>query len=765
MNYGLRMMLAASAGSLVCFATAQAADSAREQDSATLQEVVVTAERREETVQKSPLAIAVIDPDELSQRGVKDFSNIDKLLPDVSVDRIVGSFRISIRGIQSGATSPTTETPNAVHVDGAYIDRPGALDALFYDVQRMEVLKGPQGTLYGRNTPAGVVNIITNEPGKEFGGNGRLELGSYSLLSAEGALNMPVSDNFALRLAVREYKHDGYFKSGFDDADQQSARLKGLWTISDTAKLRFSLDFQKIDQSATPGSNIVGYTADTTATPATVPVPRDPFDDRGVNGAVASKYFFKVDNKGLMAQFDKSLSFADLTVQAAYRKFNVKQTSPGISDGAPPPQPTLAIAIPTLFNDPVDSKWSTLEARLASTGKSNLDWVVGAFSFNSTTDWAADNYQPATLAFAGPAFFSLGGHQTARSYAIFGQTTWTPVERLHLTAGLRYNNDHKKANSFESFPLLGIPATRYPATGDSEETWTKVTGTGRVAFDITPQNMIYASYSTGYQAGGYGYGSTPKFQPETNNAYEIGSKNRFLNDRLQLNAELYHYDDKGHVVNIFRLLNPGTPQQAFDLSLVNVGHIRYQGVSLDLQWAASAADRVRVGWSYIDGKYVDFVQPGPVISQYSGEPVNGPKTTGRIDYTHTFRLAQGSLDLNLAGQYRGDALLVNIVKGCVSSPSNEFVCNSAIPNNGNVASRVPTKISESAYWLADVSLQYTAPSDRWSITGYVNNAFDQRSYVSKGIQSASGSLFPQTGVITGTVTLPRTYGVIGTIRF
>jgi iron complex outermembrane recepter protein len=759
----VRILAGSAIGGLAMMSVGHAAENPAQV--ATLDEIIVTAERREASVQDTPLAVAVVDPEEMSRRGVKDFTNIDKLVPDVSVTRIVGSVSINIRGIQSGATSPTTETPNAVHIDGAYIDRPAALDGLFYDVQRIEVLKGPQGTLYGRNTPAGAVNIITNDPVSEFTGSALVEGGDFGLLRVEGVLNVPAGERFAMRLAVREYNHDGYYKSGFDSADQQSARLKGLWTISDSSSLLVSADYQNVDQSATPGTNLLGYTANTI--PA-VPVPADAFDDTAIFGPVASKYSFKVENTGLMAQFDHAFSAMNLTVQGAWRDMEIDQQVASISTvpagGSPPAQPVPTIPFPVLFDDPVDSHWATLEARLTSVSKSPLEWVVGVFAFDSSTTWAATQFQPAQNAPNGPFLFQLQGpFHEARSYAVFGQATWSPTEVLHLTAGLRYNNDHKEAASSQTFG--GGPVVRYPATGNNEETWTKTTGTLRVAYDLSPQNMIYASYSTGYQAGGFGYGSTPEFQPEENDAYEIGSKNRFLDDRLQLNVEAYYYDDRNRVVNVFRVLNPGSPQQILDLSLINAGKFEYKGASLDLQWLAATNTRIGAAVAYSDGKYKEYVIPAPIITILDGQPQNGPQWTGRISLDQGFELPQGRLDLNVSGQYRGESLLINITPACVASPTDQTVCNSSLPNNGNVASRVPQKIYEDAYWLADLSLRYTGPSDNWDITGYVNNIFDGSYNANMAIASPSSSFLPQVGAFVGSKTLPRTYGAMVSVRF
>ena len=729
-----------------------------------LEEVIVTAERREATLQKTAVAIAIVDPEEMSRQGVRDFNNLDKLVPDVQVGRTVGSTTISLRGVVSGATSPTTETPVAVHIDGAYIDRPSALDGLFFDVQRLEVLKGPQGTLYGRNTPAGAVNIITNNPTQEFGGKVELEGGSFSLFRAEAVLNLPVSERFALRFAGREYKHDGYYKSGLDDSDQQSGRVKALWTFSETDSLLLSADIQKVEQASLPGLNILGYTPN--AIP-TVPVPSDPFDDTAIFGPIAKNYTFQVDNWGLMAQWDHNFSASRLTVELSHRDLQTTTQTPGISavgvGGSPPPLPVTVIPISTLFDVNVDTDATTLEARLASAGAGPLEWVAGVFYFDSGTVWDASNYQPGTTYPAGPSFFTLTGPEhSATSYAGFGQATWTPVEKWHFSAGARYTYDEKSAASTSR--VGPGPVTRYPVTGTDSDTWSKFTGMGRIAYDFTPANMVYGMVSTGYQAGGFGYGSTPRFEPETITAYELGSKNRFLDDRLQLNLEAFYYDDRNRVANVFRVLNPGSANQLLDLSLVNAGKFIYRGGSADMQWALAADTRVRVNVAYTDGVYSEYRIPAPVITILDGTPQTGPKWTGRVVLSQTFHVGAGTLDLDLAGQYRGESLLISITPACVANAA-QTACNASLPNGGYITSRVPQEIYGDSYWLTDLSLRYTSPSGKWSVSGYANNVFDGDHEVNKAIQSPSSNFLPQEGVYTGTHTLPATYGAILSVNF
>ena len=739
-----------------------------------LEEVVVTAQKREENLQQTPIAITALNPQDMARQGVRDFTNLDKLVPDVSISRTVGSMTIGIRGIFPVANSPTTESPNAVHIDGAYIDRPSGLDGLFYDVQRVEVLKGPQGTLYGRNTASGAVNILTNNPGPQFAAGIDAEVGNYSLRRVEGMLNVPVSDSFALRLAVRDYEHDGYYRqTGFSDANQKSARLKGLWKISDADRLLMSADYQRIRQGGTPGSTIVGYTANTVPSTA---VPKDPFDPTAAVGTNGDPYFFDVNHWGLMAQYDHDFEPATLTVQLAHRDLEVDQAPQGFAAASvngpnpftPPSLPVSTLVQPTWFHNTVNSNWSSLEARLTSSSKAPLEWVAGLYAFRASTESVATQYQPTPTVFplVVPPFFEVANPlHHSRSYAAFGQATWTPLDPLHITLGVRYNYDWKEAAVAQSFfggPRVYNPTT-FPTNGDTlEDHWTKTTGRLGVSYDLTSSNMVYASVSTGYQAGGYGYGTTPKFEPEKNTAYEVGSKNRFFNDRLQVNADFFYYDYKNKVINIFRV----TPQlfgpPLFDLSVTNAGKLRYEGGSVDVLWAATSADTFNISAAYLSARYLDFITsaggPGQAMTDASDTPQIGPKWTGKVNYMHTLTFSAGTLDLNIGAQYRGKTLLTSVVSQCGADAT---LVNCAFP----IPTAQPARFYGDDYWIGDVSLRYAPTGGKWSVTAYVNNVTDEQKVVSQTILVPNSTFYPQEGVLTGVYTQPRTYGAIVSFKF
>jgi iron complex outermembrane receptor protein len=298
-----------------------------------LEEIVVTAEKRESTVQHTPLDIAVFSGAALQNAGVEDFSSLYKIAPNVNVSSGgtggIGATVIAINGIRPYNLDQATQSPIAVNLDGVYLARMTGLTGLFYDVTRMEVLAGPQGTLYGRNATGGAVNVITNQPGKEFGVYAEAEAGNYGESRFESALNLPISDSLSLRIAGRDYQHKGYFNNGMNDAHEDGGRVSALLNITDKATLSGSIDYETNDDHgnalALVGQRLVVNTSPTgvtTVTPPTpvVAIPSNPYENTSVlyplgrlNSTNNSEIY------GGKLQFDYDFDFATLTAISGYR--------------------------------------------------------------------------------------------------------------------------------------------------------------------------------------------------------------------------------------------------------------------------------------------------------------------------------------------------------------------------------------------------------------------------------------------------------------
>ena len=203
-----------------------------------LEEIIVTAQRREETLQKSSLSIQVVSDDELWRAGVAQASDLNRLVPGIQIAGGGNAAQIYIRGVGDFAASPLSNPAVAVNVDGVYISRPQGVNSSFYDLERLEVLRGPQGTLYGRNASGGALNLITNRPSLDCVERlGRASgLGNYSLFEAQGAINVPLGDTVAIRAAANVVQRDGYLSDDTNDEDTTAGRVRLLWQPSETCR-------------------------------------------------------------------------------------------------------------------------------------------------------------------------------------------------------------------------------------------------------------------------------------------------------------------------------------------------------------------------------------------------------------------------------------------------------------------------------------------------------------------------------------------------
>ena len=744
-----------------------------------LETIVVTAQKRREVAQRVAASVASISPATLSRAGVRDFDTISKVLPDIRVDDIGGAANITIRGINEGSVGPTGDGPAAVHLDGVYLARQTGLSGLFYDVQRIEELPGPQGTLYGRNATSGVINVITNKPTDTFGGYVEAEGGNYGLYRLNGALNVPVNDDLDLRGAFHSYHHDGYFDNGFNNANESGGRLSARVKISPDATLLLSADYQATRQrgdgaaiyastygspqmAAPPGppppgapppppplpGSIEISPGTLQVQPGTYPVSSNPFSNTNILyplGAGPSSQ--NLTTYGVMAELDYDLGAAALTAQFGARRVFVDGNQIGFGDTFTPP--------PTISNTytPAASSTYSAELRLASKATTPFQWVGGLYYF--TEKLSGD--------FCGTQSFAPGmcGLETNNpfqrdiSYAAFGQGTYTPPilhDRLHLTLGARYNQDKKNGATYETF--LGTPLANSP---DLKVTFDATTYLARASYDITAKNLVYALNSTGYRAGGIAYGNLPIYQPETNQAWEIGSKNRFFDDRLQINLAGYRYIYKNSETNVIQFAPPGSPVPFANITSINIGKNHYTGASLDVEFAATPDDRVELNVQYLDATYVRFVIPAiyatSVPLDLKGIPTNqplgvqnglqvteAPPWVGTFAYDHSFHALAGTIDGRAAVQF------------------SDYVSYDATYTNTlqYKYSRVP------AYARLDLSVNYVPDRGNWQATAYVNNVTGENTFVNNIYE---GGGVNGSGIVVANLLPPRTYGLIVNTKF
>ncbi len=757
-----------------------------------LEEIIVTAQKRVEAAQQVPVAIDVINGDTFDREGVHDVKDIRKASTELEIDSAVGQATvIGIRGMQQQGFAPTGDTLTAVHMDGAYLSSFWGLNGLMYDLERVEVLAGPQGTLYGRNTAAGAVNLITRRPGRILEANGTLEYGSKNTMRVAGGVSIPVGDTLAMRLAGQKLTRDALFSDGSSEQDQWGARLSGLWAPDEFNELYFTADYTGFngtnDAATLYAVNGNARLADGSTSPSVTSylgnaTLADPYNNVPYNAQRGLVFFGDNEqrNWGAMSQYTRRFSAFNATLQYSHRQLegiarSTTRTSTQFSG--------------TLLPNAVTS--DTTELHLTSNGEGAFKWVAGLFyteaenlGWNATplTNNSPDPVTGLDLAWCpcSSGFFPNSGDMY--SYAAYGQTTWTPATnpRLHLTGGLRYTVDWKDAtlgywvttvDGARPISAFGIPnmpsevqalyqGTPDLANGDNDRTWAGLQYRLGIEYEFSHTSMVYGSVATGYKSGGLTYGPTPELKPEQLLAFEIGTKNRFLDNTLEVNAAMWWYDYKDLEANVQRSLGfsfqlPNGTFQDTATSTASVGKVNLGGISSDLTWNFSGSDRLGLSFTHVysrirDGKEV--TPSGQINTIFNeGERLgDAPEWQVLGRYGHTFVLEGGArLDPQLKYLWQSEKYDAGMYREQAYFPDHRNPAETTIPSRG----------------ILDFSLRFTPRNARWDLTGYVNNATDEiatRSLIYNANPANAATTYGHTTAQLGD---SRIFGIILNTRF
>jgi iron complex outermembrane receptor protein len=520
-----------------------------------IEQIVVTAEKRNESLQDLSQAVTALTAKDLDNKYISSFVDLSAIAPGVTVAKNEG-FKtiISIRGVGNEANQNATANPSvSYHMDGIYIASPYALQTDFIDIERIEILRGPQGTLFGQNSTGGAINVISAKPNfDEFAGKADLSLGTDNLRKVRGTVNVPISDDLAMRTSFSRVKQDGYTQNVYngpnalnpsetfvgkdmDNIDNLSMRTDWLWNASDTLSLRF------LAQYFTGESNGAGIKGIDDPTPGA----------RNLSQDTDSSYELDSQVYGLIAEWDAG--FAVIKSLTSYQKDDITvvrdndrhsfDTNPEIQISVFNPeiniQTTFTQELNIISNEPLFGK---------------LDWIVGAFYLDTDIeitireeldvgrDGVLDGYTPSFPAvFSGDRGFISDSNPQRESLSFYGQTTYPISEAVRLITGLRYTKDEVESTVSNFF--APTPAFINPKTEDL---------TGRIAleWDAGDDTMTYASYTRGLKPGGsnltFSEGDEAlvraAFEDETIDAYEIGLKSEFMNSRVRTNVAAFYYD-------------------------------------------------------------------------------------------------------------------------------------------------------------------------------------------------------------------------------
>jgi iron complex outermembrane receptor protein len=754
-----------------------------------IEEVVVTAQRRTENLQKTALSIDVFGGEQLRQAGIAKPDDLIKLAPGVQVAGGT-TTQVYVRGVGDFGVTATANPAVATSIDGVAIGRPQAISGNFFDIERIELLKGPQGTLYGRNASGGALNILTVQPKLgESSGYAEATIGNYSQRGIEGAFNLPVGQRTAFRLSYQLNSREGYLTDGGDDDRHQSVRLQGKFEPSDKLQIRAMSGYTHLGGNGTglvrtpklPGLSAWAGDTSPAVGDAYIQAATDNFVFSGgqspppflLANPKDSKLFQDVTSYNAGLQLDYKMDFATLTVIPGYRRTEARFSV----------QPSFLYNVGGVYDANGDrtkgetSDQYSLEARLAHESN-KLRWVIGAYGYKED--------QGTDYALQGGLIINTRNKMNLQTEALaaFGQLTYTLTDAFRLTGGLRYTRDKRSATDYQLYAIspmvLGsapspfdcvpgngaLPGTLCPLVNttpgfyDSSVTFNKATWKAGVEVDLAPQSMLFADISTGFKAGGFNQAVSltdptklQPFNPENITAYTLGVKNRFLDNKLQLNVEAFYLDYKDLQLSAQAI----DGARAIVLLTQNAGKARITGGNFDVVVKPWRGGTIHGALEYVDSEYKEFlfqqlaffVPPGRtscavsppnaqglVTIDCSGKSlVRSPKLSGNVGISQVF-------DLTIGGNVAFDA---DVAFAGERYLATDFVAAQLAKSYTNVSA----------------SITYNAPSDKWFIGVYGRNLTNAEIFTGGG-GNQSGFV---TGWTSSNIAPPRTYGARLGIKF
>ena len=531
---------------------------------AALEEIVVTAEKREQSVQDLSLSVTAMTDELLDAQNVTSPEDLNALVPGLTISKSEGFRKIvTIRGLGMESAQNDVANPSvSYHVDGAYIASDLSLNTDFLDVERVEVLRGPQGTIFGQNSTGGSINVISKKPDLEgFSGRADLTLGNYNLTKARAAINVPLNDAMAMRWAMTTIERDGFAENvaipGYelDLASNVTARGQFLWQPSDNFSAILRAQYFERDGNGSAQRSIT-----------------ETGDIREVNHDFPDTFSFESEILSATFQWD----FDAFTIKTIHSYQDEEEDSTRDNDRGPTP----ANHVPVSSRAP---KATTHEINVVSNGEDNVvDWIAGAFLLDSESRVEFDS------SVNGDQGFQTSTFHERDSWSVYTQATVHVVDSVRVVTGLRYTDDEQSSavcNFFCTTPMN--------ITSQAD----KVTGKLGVEFDFAEDSMVYGTYSRGFKPGGtnlsFGNVVSPSYLEENIDAYEIGSKNRLLNDTLQLNVSAFFYDYENYQ---FQTSDP----VPFSGGVDNIPEAESKGLEVEFNWLLSDSVRIDGNFAYLD---------------------------------------------------------------------------------------------------------------------------------------------------------------------
>ncbi len=728
-------------------------------DTGGVEDIVVTAQKRSENAQNVPIAITALNNDQLRAANITGTADLKATVPALNVTTATGGIGLPrIRGIGATGQGPGIENPVAVYVDGVYYGASFGILQSLYDTEQVAVLKGPQGTLFGRNATGGLIQITTLGPSYDFTARGEVGYGNYDTRTVAGYVSGGLTSNLAVSLGGQlENRHNGFGRNLFTGHDIQTARTWGgrgkiLWEPDGDTKLTIAGDFN--GRKATDPAfcnfdlNALGQNVTTQITTLGGDPERDIYAD--IDPYLTTRAW---GVSSIFAHDFGDVSFKSIT---AYRHSDFHYYFD--------PDGTTQRRI-VIDNQQYDRQF-TQELNLVGEGAGPFKWVIGGFYMHAN----AGNSPARTtglFTFGGNGYADNVNNQKLESYAGFAEGTYTLGGSTNLTAGLRYTDDHRELSAYTVSYNGNTRVTTVSPTVNQERTFRKLTYRLSVDHRFSSELLAYASYNRGFRSGAYIPQATPIviLQPDVVDAFEVGIKSDLFDRKVRFNLAAYYYDEKNiQVQQVISGVN----------SAYNADGAHIYGLDADFTWRVTQNFRLFGGLNYTHGRYTNFAnailsQPFPLPSTFAlvRNPAANPTINAVIAPGQTTPQAcQGTLsplNVTLGGNclYIGDAsgnrlqntpAFTASVGGSLDLPTasaGKFTLAGNYYYNDGFVGTTDERVRQGHYNTLDASVTWKLPGDTVFVRAWGRNLTDAF-YRSQIGGTNSGD--------NGVNAAPRTYG-------
>ncbi len=706
-------------------AGAQAQAAGAEVASGELEVVVVTARKREESLQDVPIAVSAVSGEQMLEAHITRATEIQNYIPNLTINGAFGVVnpQIFIRGVGNNDFNDNAGATVGIYQDEVYLSAPAGKLVQTYDLESVQVLRGPQGTLFGRNNTAGAITFTAVRPNGEFEGYARATVGNFERLDVEGAMSFPITESLSGRVALqRNTRSSGYadnldengeFREGIGEIEELAGRVLLRWQQGNLDVV-LNLNLSNADNDRLPGKSF-GINPDGTDFGGFVNPDPNNIRENSAN------YKETEEAKTRGAFLNASYALTDFTISSITAYYNAERNVTLDVDKSPN-------NLLHIIRAPESEQFSQ-ELRITSNGDSKLDWIGGLYYLRE--DLPVDTL----FAFGGPAepFFPQIYNSDTETYAAYAEIIYSLSERWSFTGGARYTVDKR------FFDIIVADGAAVPFS-EFENEWNEWGWRGILDYKFTDGTMIYASVSRSFQGGGYNGGSFSLaevgdgFDPEFLLAYEIGAKMSFAGGRLTTNLAAFYYDYTDPQVFTLDGGQEGGSSTGFVSTIVNADSATVKG--LELEVIAHPTDSLRINGSIglLDTAYGELVLPGPnntIISGEGNKLISAPDVDLSVGFSQVFSVSYG--DYTLSGNY--------------NYRSRRYF---------DITQR--EIMSGDAYGLLNARLMFTAPSG-WQFGVWGKNLSDEEYVTFKADLSTFG------GFIENFYDAPRTYGVDFTYRF